>query len=144
MTLFCLKPSTYQNYNIIRVIFVGQVVKGRHSEAVNQRTNNYNIYTFCAQPKENWIKGQTMIYKTLHRKLKINQHEPHKKVNKGQSAALIWHQTTSQTKEDLSHLIQPSPIRQQANLKTAGLTHRGPPFDNKNKSAQGQPASLKM
>ena len=51
-----------------------------------------------------------MIYKTLHRKLKINQHEPHKKVNKGQSAALIWHQTTfSQTKEDLSHLIQPPP-----------------------------------
>jgi len=22
-------------------------------------------------------KGQTMIYKTLHRKLKIEQHEPH-------------------------------------------------------------------
>jgi hypothetical protein len=22
-------------------------------------------------------KGQTMIYKTLHRKLKIKQHEPH-------------------------------------------------------------------
>jgi hypothetical protein len=27
-------------------------------------------------PKE---KGQTMIYKTLRRKLKIEQHEPHKK-----------------------------------------------------------------
>ena len=25
------------------------------------------------------VKGQTMIYKTLHRKLKIDQHEPHKK-----------------------------------------------------------------
>jgi len=24
-------------------------------------------------------KGQTTIYKTLHRKLKIEQHEPHKK-----------------------------------------------------------------
>jgi hypothetical protein len=24
-------------------------------------------------------KGQTIIYKTLHRKLKIEQHEPHKK-----------------------------------------------------------------
>jgi len=25
------------------------------------------------------IKGQTSIYKTLHRKLKIEQHEPHEK-----------------------------------------------------------------
>jgi hypothetical protein len=25
-------------------------------------------------------KGQTIIYKTLHRKLKIDQHEPHKKL----------------------------------------------------------------
>ena len=25
-------------------------------------------------------KGQTIIYKTLHRKLKIDQHEPHEKL----------------------------------------------------------------
>ena len=28
-------------------------------------------------PKEKGTKGQTMIYKTLSRKLKIEQHEPH-------------------------------------------------------------------
>jgi len=27
--------------------------------------------------KRKRTKGQTMIYKTLHRKLKIEQHEPH-------------------------------------------------------------------
>jgi len=27
--------------------------------------------------KRKMIKGQTTIYKTLHRKLKIEQHEPH-------------------------------------------------------------------
>jgi hypothetical protein len=27
--------------------------------------------------KEKDTEGQTMIYKTLHRKLKIEQHEPH-------------------------------------------------------------------
>jgi hypothetical protein len=40
-------------------------------------------------PKEGkttqWPKGQTMIYKTLHKKLKIEQHKPHLKlgVNSG-------------------------------------------------------------
>jgi hypothetical protein len=29
--------------------------------------------------KRKRTKGQTMIYKTLHRKLKMEQHEPHKK-----------------------------------------------------------------
>ena len=29
------------------------------------------------QSTETWRKGQTMICKTLHRKLKIEQHEPH-------------------------------------------------------------------
>jgi hypothetical protein len=29
--------------------------------------------------KRNGTKGQTMIYKTLYRKLKIEEHEPHKK-----------------------------------------------------------------
>jgi hypothetical protein len=28
--------------------------------------------------EENTKKGQTIIYETLHRKLKIEQHEPHK------------------------------------------------------------------
>jgi len=27
--------------------------------------------------KRKWMKGQTTIYKTLHRKQKIEQHEPH-------------------------------------------------------------------
>ena len=27
--------------------------------------------------KQKELKGQTMIYKTLHRKLKIEHHEPH-------------------------------------------------------------------
>jgi hypothetical protein len=34
--------------------------------------------------KRKRTKGQTMIYKTLHRKLKIEQHEPHR-VNSGAS-----------------------------------------------------------
>jgi hypothetical protein len=36
-------------------------------------------------PKRKRKKGRTMIYKTLHRKLKIEQHEPYKKpgVNSG-------------------------------------------------------------
>ena len=41
----------------------------------------------CKSKKDTilWAKGQTMIYKTLHRKLKIEQHEPHNKsvVNPG-------------------------------------------------------------
>jgi len=36
------------------------------SETVNQRTDNA------------MTKGQTTIYKTLHRKCKIEQHEPHR------------------------------------------------------------------
>ena len=35
------------------------------SEALNRRTDNTKA------------KGQTTIYKTLHRKQKIEQHEPH-------------------------------------------------------------------
>jgi len=31
-------------------------------------------------------KGQTAIYKTLHRKLKIEQHEPHKKLGMNSGA----------------------------------------------------------
>ena len=37
-------------------------IKGK-AEAINQRTDTE--------------KGQALIYKTLHRKLKIEQHEPH-------------------------------------------------------------------
>jgi len=40
------------------------------SESVNQRRTDQTT----KWPKE---KGQTTIYKTLHRKLKIEQHEPH-------------------------------------------------------------------
>jgi len=44
----------------------------RESEDVNQRTDN----TMATKRKK--TKGQTTIYKTLHRKLKIDQHEPTK------------------------------------------------------------------
>ena len=38
-------------------------------EAVNRRTDNTIV-------RKKGTKGQKMIYKTLHRKLKIEQHEP--------------------------------------------------------------------
>ena len=41
-------------------------------EAVNGRKDN-------TMSKRKWTKGQTMIYKTLHRKLKIEQREPPQK-----------------------------------------------------------------
>ena len=46
--------------------------------AVNQRTNN-------TMAKRKWTKGQTMIYKALHKKLKIGHHEHQQKheVNPG-------------------------------------------------------------
>ena len=34
--------------------------------------------------KRKWTKGQTTIYKTLHRKPKIEQHEPHQKLRENQ------------------------------------------------------------
>jgi len=45
--------------------------KGVISEAVNQRRTNNTMGNI------KWIKGQTMIYKTYYRKLKIEQHKPH-------------------------------------------------------------------
>ena len=39
-------------------------------------------------PKEKKTKGQTMIDQTLHRKLKIEQHEPSKKKTELNSGAL--------------------------------------------------------
>ena len=45
----------------------------RESEDVNQRKDN------TMTTKRQQTKGQTTIYKTLHIKLKIDQHEPHKK-----------------------------------------------------------------
>ena len=39
-------------------------------EAVNKRTDN-------TMDKRNRTKGQTMIYSTLHRQLKIDKQEPH-------------------------------------------------------------------
>jgi hypothetical protein len=41
-------------------------------EPVNGRKDN-------TMSKRKWTKGQTMIYKTLHRKLKIEQREPAQK-----------------------------------------------------------------
>jgi hypothetical protein len=51
------------------------------SEAVNQRSDN----TMAKSKKNKRTNNETVIYKTLDRKLKIKQHEPHKKqkVNSG-------------------------------------------------------------
>ena len=48
-----------------------KILNGK-SESVNQRTD-----TTIAKRKR--TKGQTTIFKTLHIKLKIEYHEPHKK-----------------------------------------------------------------
>jgi len=45
-------------------------------------------------------KGQTTIYKTLHRKLKIEQHEP--TTNRG------WTQVLRKSKQFLLHMWHPS------------------------------------
>jgi hypothetical protein len=46
--------------------------RGRYSEAVNRRRTNNTM------PKIKRIKGHTTIYKTLSRKLKIEELEPNK------------------------------------------------------------------
>ena len=46
----------------------------RYSEAVNQRTDNISLI-YNGQKKR--TNEQLMIYKTLHRKQRIEQHEPH-------------------------------------------------------------------
>jgi hypothetical protein len=40
------------------------------SEVVNQRMTDTTI------TERKWTKGQTVAYKTLHRKLKIERHKP--------------------------------------------------------------------
>ena len=62
--------------------------KGVKSEAVIRRTDNTKTDT----------KGQTKIYKILHRKLRIESHEPHQKgvnsnASKGRSA--VFNETCS-------------------------------------------------
>jgi hypothetical protein len=47
-----------------------KISRGNYSEAVNQRADN----TMDTRKR---TKEQTNIYKTPHRKLKIEQHEPH-------------------------------------------------------------------
>ena len=49
------------------------------------------------QEERNRRKGQTMIYKTIHRKLKIEQYEPHEisslpvdKISKGTNKGLLY------------------------------------------------------
>jgi hypothetical protein len=49
-------------------------IRKRYSKAVNRRGDNT-----CTMAKEK-VKIQTMIYKTIFRKLEIEQHEPHKKL----------------------------------------------------------------
>jgi hypothetical protein len=55
--------------------------------------------------KRKSIKGQTMIYKTLHRKLKIKQHEPPLKT--GDELMCSWHVEADQFHSDylLFHII---------------------------------------
>ena len=45
----------------------------KFEETVNRRKTDNTL------DKRKWTKGQTIIYKTLHRKLKIEQDEPHLK-----------------------------------------------------------------
>jgi hypothetical protein len=49
----------------------GQIIQW--PKAVNGRTDN----TMAKRNKKKTYKGQTVICKTLHRKLKVEQHEPH-------------------------------------------------------------------
>jgi hypothetical protein len=42
-----------------------------YSKAINPRNTDNTM------AKRKGTKGQTMIYKTLHRKLRIERHEPH-------------------------------------------------------------------
>jgi hypothetical protein len=57
-------------------MFCGDYLKKRlkiqkgYPEAVTRRTDNTMV-------TRKWTKGQTTIYETLHRKLKIEQHEHH-------------------------------------------------------------------
>jgi hypothetical protein len=47
-----------------------KITKGESEAVIRRRTDN-------TMAKRKMKKGQTKIYKTLHRKLKIEQHEHH-------------------------------------------------------------------
>jgi hypothetical protein len=51
-------------------MFVRKKEKFEDTKRVIRRTDN-------TMANRKSTKGQTMIYKTLHRKLKVEQHEPH-------------------------------------------------------------------
>jgi hypothetical protein len=79
--LKCVKRSlsSYVNADLIglmsyrlvmEIIGIRKVWQYQTVEAINRRTDN----TIAKRKK---TKGQTTIYKTLYRKLKIDQHEPH-------------------------------------------------------------------
>jgi hypothetical protein len=47
--------------------------------------------------KQERTKGQTTIYKTLHRNLKIKQHEPHKlEAQPTEPVSLTWQQNDTE------------------------------------------------
>ena len=64
----------------------GQKIPKGKSEAVNQRKDNTMVKRYQRGSQKPYVKGkttqwskekrQTTIYRTLHRKLKIEQHEP--------------------------------------------------------------------
>jgi hypothetical protein len=60
------------NWKKIKNDLAGKLLKilMMKSEAINRRTEN-------TMTKKKRTKRNTTIYKTLHRKLKIEQHEPH-------------------------------------------------------------------
>ena len=54
----------------LNVYVINSKIPKEQSEGVNRRTDNINS-------KRKRTNGQTMIYKAIHRKLMIEQHEPH-------------------------------------------------------------------
>ena len=63
---------------------------------INKNISNENIYTTkVAIIYRKKTKGQTMIYNTLHRKLKIVQYEPYK--NGVYSCVIVNRRTSSDT-----------------------------------------------
>jgi hypothetical protein len=55
----------------------GQIIQWPKCEDTNGQSEVENQRTDNTMAKRQRTEGQTMIYKTLHRKLKIEQQEPH-------------------------------------------------------------------
>jgi hypothetical protein len=65
------RDFTSKTNNNLFCVQLKEYIRGnKFEETVNRRKTDNTI------DKRKWTKGQTIIYKTLHRKLKIVQHEP--------------------------------------------------------------------